>query len=181
MNTAPIYLDCNATTPVDPRVLEAMLPYLAVHYGNPSSDHVPGRHAKAAVDDARAEVAALIGAAPAEIVFTGCATEANNLALLGAARAALPGGRKSLVTSAIEHPSVLQPLRHLARQGWSLTELPVDAAGRVHVDHAANAITPEVALVSVMLANNETGSLQAVRAIADLAHAAGALMHVDAA
>jgi cysteine desulfurase len=181
MNTAPIYLDCNATTPVDPRVLEAMLPYLAVHYGNPSSDHVVGRRAKAAVDAARAEVAALIGAAPAEIVFTGCATEANNLALLGAVRAALPGARKSLVTSAIEHPSVLQPLRHLARQGWALTELPVDAAGRVQMDRAAHAITPEVALVSVMLANNETGSLQAVRALADLAHAAGALMHVDAA
>ncbi len=180
MNTAPIYLDCNATTPIDSRVLEAMLPYLAVHYGNPSSDHVPGRHAKAAVDAARAEVAALIGAAPAEIVFTGCATEANNLALLGAARA-LPGGRQSLVTSAIEHPSVLQPLRHLAQQGWALTELPVDAAGRVQRDRAANAITPEVALVSVMLANNETGSLQPVRAIADLAHAAGAMMHVDAA
>jgi cysteine desulfurase len=178
MNPAPIYLDYNATTPVDPRVLEAMLPYLADHYGNPSSDHVLGQRAKAAVEAARAEVAALIGAMPGEIVFTGCATEANNLALLGAARAS---GRKALVTSAIEHPSVLQPLRHLARQGWALTELPVDAAGRVQVDHAANAITPEVALVSVMLANNETGSLQAVRALADLAHAAGALMHVDAA
>ncbi|HEX5675138.1 MAG TPA: cysteine desulfurase family protein [Azonexus sp.] len=178
MNPAPIYLDYNATTPVDPRVLEAMLPYLADHYGNPSSDHVLGQRAKAAVEAARAEVAALIGAMPGEIVFTGCATEANNLALLGAARAS---GRRALVTSAIEHPSVLQPLRHLSRQGWALTELPVDAAGRVQVDHAANAITPEVALVSVMLANNETGSLQAVRALADLAHAAGALMHVDAA
>src|SRR4030042_1460790 len=118
MNHDLIYLDYNATTPVDPRVLESMLPYLAVHYGNPSSDHVVGQRAKAAVEAARAEVAALIGAAPAEIVFTSCATEANNLALLGAARAALAGGRKSLVTSAIEHPSVLQPLRHLARQGW---------------------------------------------------------------
>ncbi|KVW91322.1 cysteine desulfurase family protein [Thiobacillus denitrificans] len=181
MTPAPIYLDCNATTPVDPRVLEAMLPYLAAHYGNPSSDHVYGQRAKAAIEVARAEVAELIGATPPEIVFTGCATEANNLALLGAARAAQPGGRTVLVTSAIEHPSVLNPLRHLARQGWSLTELPVDAAGRVQVNHAANAITPEVALVSVMLANNETGSLQAVRALADLAHAAGALMHVDAA
>jgi cysteine desulfurase len=181
MNTAPIYLDYNATTPVDPRVLEAMLPYLAAHYGNPSSDHVLGQHAKAAVDAARAEVAALIGARPEEIVFTGCATEANNLALLGAARAALPGGRTALVTSAIEHPSVLQPLRHLARQGWSLTELPVEATGRVQVERAADLITPEVALVSVMLANNETGSLQAVHAIAELAHVAGALMHVDAA
>ncbi|MCL5061461.1 MAG: cysteine desulfurase [Candidatus Thermoplasmatota archaeon] len=181
MNTAPIYLDYNATTPVDPRVLEAMLPYLAVHYGNPSSDHAYGQHAKAAVQAARAEVAALIGATPPEIVFTGCATEANNLALLGAARAALPSGRKLLVTSAIEHPSVLHPLRHLAREGWPLTELPVDATGRVQVNHAAHLITSEAVLVSVMLANNETGSLQAVRALADLAHAAGALMHVDAA
>ncbi len=181
MNHDLIYLDCNATTPVDQRVLEAMLPYLAVHYGNPSSDHVVGQRAKAAVEAARAEVAALIGATPPEIVFTGCATEANNLALLGAARAALSSGRAVLVTSAIEHPSVLHPLRHLAREGWSLTELPVDATGRVQVNHAANVITPEVALVSVMLANNETGSLQAVRALADLAHAAGALMHVDAA
>lgn len=179
MNTAQIYLDYNATTPIDPRVLDAMLPYLAVHFGNPSSDHVHGHHAKAAVEVARAEVAELIGATPAEIVFTGCATESNNLALLGAAWAA--GGRTALVTSAVEHPSVLQPLRHLARQGWTLTEVPVDGAGRVGVDHAAHAITAEVALVSVMLANNETGSLQAVRAIADLAHAAGALMHVDAA
>ncbi|MCK9469710.1 MAG: cysteine desulfurase [Porticoccaceae bacterium] len=180
MNTTQIYLDYNATTPVDPRVLEVMLPYLATHYGNPSSDHVAGRQARAAVDVARAEVAALIGAEPAEIIFTGCATEANNLALLGAAWAAQPGGRQSLVTSAIEHPSVQQPLRHLSRQGWALSELPVDAACRVHMDHT-NAITPQVALVSLMLANNETGSLQPVRAIADLAHAAGALMHIDAA
>ncbi|MCD6733643.1 MAG: cysteine desulfurase [Burkholderiaceae bacterium] len=181
MMTAPIYLDYNATTPVDPHVLEAALPYFAVHYGNPSSDHVYGRDAKAAVEAARAEVAALIGATPAEIVFTGCATEANNLALLGAARAARGRGRTTLVTSAVEHPSVLHPLRHLARQGASLIELPVDATGRVRVDRARDAITPGVAVVSVMLANNETGSLQAVRIIADLAHACGALMHVDAA
>ena len=179
--TPMIYLDYNATTPVDPHVLEAMLPYLAVHHGNPSSDHEYGRRAKAAVEAARAEVAALIGATPVEIVFTGCATEANNLALLGAARAAQPSGRTLLVTSSIEHPSVLNPLHHLEREGWSVTELPVDAAGQVQSNHAAKHITPEVALVSVMLANNETGSLQAVRAMADLAHAAGALMHVDAA
>ncbi|MDA8127411.1 MAG: cysteine desulfurase family protein [Betaproteobacteria bacterium] len=176
-----VYLDCNATTPVDPRVVDAMLPYLHTHYGNPSSDHAHGRAAKAAVDRARAEVAALIGAQPEDIVFTGCATEANNLALLGAARAARSHGRTVLVTSAIEHPSVLQPLRHLAREGWSVAELPVDTAGRVQASHAARLVTPEVALVSVMLANNETGSLQPVRAMADLAHAAGALMHVDAA
>lgn len=147
MMTAPIYLDYNATTPVDPRVLEAALPYFAVHYGNPSSDHVYGRYAKAAVEAARAEVAALIGATPAEIVFTGCATEANNLALLGAARAARGRGRTTLVTSAVEHPSVLHPLRHLARQGASLIELPVDATGRVRVDRARDAITPGVAVV----------------------------------
>lgn len=181
MSHGPIYLDCNATTPIDPRVLEAMLPYLAVHYGNPSSDHVYGQRARAAVEVARDEVAALIGSTPPEILFTGCATEANNLALLGAARAVQHSGRTLLVTSAIEHPSVLQPLRHLAKEGWSVTELPVDTSGRVQVDYAANVITSKVALVSVMLANNETGSLQAVRAIADLAHAAGALMHVDAA
>lgn len=177
----PIYLDYNATTPIDPRVVEAMLPYLRTHYGNPSSDHVYGQRAKAAIDGARAEVAALIGASPTELVFTACATEANNLALLGAARAAQPGGRAVLVTSSIEHPSVANPLRHLAGEGWSVTELLVDATGRVQMDHAANVITMEVALVSVMLANNETGSLQAVRALADLAHAVGALMHVDAA
>lgn len=181
MTVLPIYLDNNATTPVDPRVVEVMLPYLRERFGNPSSDHVYGHNAKAAITQARHEVAALIGAQPEEIVFTGCATEANNLALLGAARAARQGGRTSLVTSAVEHPSVLQPLRHLAREGWTVTEIAVDAAGQVQIDHAAQLITPEVALVSVMLANNEVGTLQPVRAIADLAHAAGALMHVDAA
>ena len=177
MSMATIYLDYNATTPIDPQVIEAMLPYLRTHYGNPSSDHVYGHAARMAVTQARDEVAALIGARPEEIVFTGCATEANNLALLGAAR----GGRTAMATSAVEHPSVLQPLRHLALQGLALIELPVDATGLVDVDHAARLITPQVALVSVMLANNEVGTIQPIRAIAELAHAAGALMHVDAA
>jgi len=177
----PVYLDYNATTPLDPRVVEAMLPFLGTHFGNPSSDHVYGRAASGAISEARAEVATLIGAAPEEIVFTGCATEANNQAILGAARAARNGGRGILVTSSIEHPSVLNPMRHLTRQGWSVVELSVDPAGRVRTDHARNVITRDVTLVSVMLANNETGSLQDVRAIADLAHACDALMHVDAA
>jgi cysteine desulfurase len=177
MSMATIYLDYNATTPIDPQVIEAMLPYLRTHYGNPSSDHVFGHAARTAVTQARDEVAALTGARPEEIVFTGCATEANNLALLGAAR----GGRTAMATSAVEHPSVLQPLRQLALQGLALIELPVDATGLVDVDHAARLITPQVALVSVMLANNEVGTIQPVRAIAELAHAAGALMHVDAA
>lgn len=175
----PIYLDYNATTPIDPRVVEAMLPFLRGHYGNPSSDHVYGRRAKAAVENARGEVAALIGARPDAIVFTGCATEANNLALLGATRALREGNRRELLYSAVEHPSVAQPMRHLAESGWSVAELPVDAAGRV--DPARAAITPQVALVSLMLANNEVGTIQPVRAVADLAHAAGALFHVDAA
>jgi cysteine desulfurase len=181
MSAAPIYLDYNATTPVDPRVVDAMLPYLRTHCGNPSSDHAYGHAARAAVTQARDEVAALIGAHPEEIVFTGCATEANNLALLGAGRTARRGRRDVLVTSAVEHPSVLQPLRHLANAGATVELLPVDAFGRVRIDQAARLITPRVALVSVMLANNEVGTLQPIRAIADLAHAAGALMHVDAA
>lgn len=177
----PIYLDYNATTPLDPRVAEAMLPFLRGHFGNPSSDHVYGRRAKAAVENARGEVVALIGARPDEIVFTGCATEANNLALLGATLALREGGRRGLLYSAVEHPSVTQPMRHLAGSGWNGTEMPVEGDGRVDLARAAPAITADVALVSLMLANNEVGTIQPVRAVADLAHAAGALLHVDAA
>jgi cysteine desulfurase len=179
--SASIYLDYNATTPVDPRVLEAMLPWLREGFGNPSSDHAFGHAAKAAVESARVQVAALIGARPAEIVFTGCATEANNLAIHGMSRACLGQGRTELVTSSVEHPSVARPLRQMSPHVWGLTELPVDGAGRVHPDLAARFITPDVALVSVMLANNEVGTIQPIRAIADSARAAGALMHVDAA
>jgi cysteine desulfurase len=173
----PIYLDYNATTPIDARVLDAMLPWLRDGFGNPSSDHPYGRRAKAAVDAARAEVAALIGAAPGEIVLTSCATEANNLAILGVATTR-PGG---LACSAVEHPSVLQPMRHLEEAGRALAILPVDGTGRVDPTEAARRIVPGTELVSVMLANNEVGTLQPIRALADLAHAAGALMHVDAA
>ncbi len=168
--TDPIYLDYNATTPVDPRVLDAMLPWLKQGYGNPSSDHVYGRRAKAAVEAARAEVAALIGAQPEEIVFTGCATEANNLAILGTARVR-PGPMRC---SAVEHPSVVAPMRQMGAG-----TIPVDTTGRVdptQLDIAAGTV-----LVSVMLANNEVGTIQPVRAIADRAHTGGALMHVDAA
>ena len=177
--TEPIYLDYNATTPVDPRVAEAMLPWLRGGFGNPSSDHVYGQRAKAAVEAARAQVAELIGSRPDEIVFTGCATEANNLALLGTARALPAGGRRELRYSAVEHPSVAQPMRHLKEAGWAVAEIPVDASGRVSPHELA--IGTNTALVSVMLANNEVGTIQPVRAIADLAHGVGALMHVDAA
>ena len=179
--TEPLYLDYNATTPIDPLVLEAMLPWLREGFGNPSSDHVYGRRAKAAVDAARARVAELIGARPEEIVFTGCATEANNLAIQGAARAAGASGRRRLATSAIEHPSVARPLAELARNGWAVDELPVDAEARVRLASVTDAVGADTLLVSVMLANNEVGTIQPIRAIADRAHAVGALMHVDAA
>lgn len=171
----PVYLDYNATTPVDPRVLDVMLPWLRQGHGNPSSDHVYGHRARDAVAAARAEVAALIGARAEEIVFTGCATEANNLAILGGARARNGG----LLYSAVEHPSVARPMRHLAENGRVVVEIAVDAGGRVDVEKLE--IARGTALVSVMLANNEVGALQPVRAVAERAHAAGALMHVDAA
>lgn len=179
MTDTPIYLDYNATTPIDPRVVEAMLPWLRTGFGNPSSDHVYGRDAKAAVYHAREQVAALIGARPDEIVFTSCATEANNLAILGVARAMQGGSRRRLLYSAVEHPAVVQPMRHLDGAGWQAETIGVDANGRV--DAAQVAIDADVALVSVMLANNEVGTLQPVAEITAQAHAAGALMHVDAA
>jgi cysteine desulfurase len=175
----PLYLDYNATTPLDPRVLAAMLPWLKEGFGNPSSDHAHGKRAKAAVDAARARVAALAHARPEEIVFTACATEANNLAILGVARALEAGPRRALMYSAVEHPAVAKPMEHLAGRGWRVEVIPVDGTGRVVTETLA--IPPDTALVSVMLANNEVGTLQPVRAIADAAHAAGALMHVDAA
>src|SRR3990167_4759627 len=130
---APIYLDYNATTPVAPEVVDIMLSCLRQHFGNPSSAHPFGRVAAQTVATARAQVAALIGAQADEVVFTGCATEANNLALLGVARA-LGASKRHLVISAIEHPAVMGPAMHLRRQGWDVTVLPVDAFGRVSVD-----------------------------------------------
>ncbi|QQD72950.1 cysteine desulfurase family protein [Acidithiobacillus ferrivorans] len=180
MNDLPIYLDYNATTPVDPLAAQALEPWLRERFGNPSSAHLYGKEAKAAVETARAEVAALIGGRPEDMVFCGSATEANNLAIFGAARA-LRGERRHLVTSAVEHPSVMQPMRWLEAEGWQLTVLPVDGTGRVRMEAAAQAIRRDTALISVMLANNETGTMQPVSEIAALAHAYGAFMHVDAA
>jgi cysteine desulfurase len=177
---APIYLDYNATTPVAPEVLEAMLPYLREHFGNPSSNHVYGRRAQEAVARARKQVAALIGGAPGEIVFTGCATEANNLAILGVAEALRERGRH-LITSAVEHPAVARPMEHLRERGWDLTVLPVDAHGRVSPKHLAAALRDDTVLVSVMHANNEVGTLQPISELAALARAWGVLFHTDAA
>jgi cysteine desulfurase len=176
----PVYLDYNATTPVDPAVAEAMAPYLREHFGNPSSSHVYGRRAHEAVERARAEVAALVGAAPEEIVFTGCATEANNLAVLGVARA-LRGRKRHVVTSAVEHPAVAQPCARLAEDGWDVTVVPVDASGRVDPAAIERALRDDTALVSVMLANNEVGTLQPIAEIAALARRRGAAVHTDAA
>ena len=176
----PVYLDYNATTPVAAEVLEAMLPYLAQHFGNPSSSHVYGRMAAQAVGEARASVARLLDAAADEIVFTGSATEANNLALLGVARA-LIGEKRHLVVSAVEHPAVIEPALHLQSEGWDLSVIPVDAYGRVDPSDVAAALRPDTALVSIMHANNEVGTLQPLAEIAAITKVRGVLLHTDAA
>jgi cysteine desulfurase len=176
----PVYLDYNATTPVAPEVAVAIGPYLREHFGNPSSSHAYGRRAHEAVDQAREQVAALVGATPAEIVFTGCATEANNLAILGVTRA-LRGAKRHVVTSAIEHPAVLQPCLRLRDDGWDVTIVEVDRHGRVDPLAVARALRDDTALVSIMLANNEVGTIQSVAEIAALARSRGAVVHTDAA
>jgi len=175
-----VYLDNNASTPCDPRVIEAMIPFFAQQCGNASALHAAGRVAADAVEAARAHVASLIGAAPREIIFTSGATESNNLSVLG-----LAGGRSSgrlrIVTTAVEHKSVLGPSERLAAQGFDLVRLPVDSTGLVIANAARDAIDSSVLLVSVQLANNETGTIQAVSDIAALARQAGAVVHCDAA
>lgn len=181
-DSAPIYLDYNATTPVDPRVLEAMLPYFSQVYGNPANGlHRQGRLAAQAVDTAREQVAQLIGARPHEIFFTAGATESNNLAIAGAARLASNGARRRIVTTAIEHKAVLAPCRRLAQEGWDVIEVPVDRYGVVDMGAAAAAIDGHTLLVSVQAANNEIGTIQPVGQLAELAHSRGALLHCDAA
>ena len=175
----PVYLDYNATTPVAPEVADAVIPYLREHFGNPSSAHVFGQRAKLAVAQARARVAGLINARAADIVFTGCATEANNLALLGVARA--HGRPGHLIISAVEHPAVAAPAKRLEEDGWAVTVVPVDEYGRVSPQDVRAALRPDTVLVSVMHANNEIGTLQPVAEIASIVKAHGALMHTDAA
>ena len=177
---APIYLDYNATTPVDPRVADAIEPYLREHFGNPSSNHVYGRNAHQAVERAREQVANLIGAHTDEIVFTGCATEANNLAIRGAARALGNKGRH-LITSAVEHPAVEQPFQRLSDDGWEVTVIPVDSYGRVDPTKLSDALRNDTVLVSIMHANNEVGTIQPVEEIAAITRPRGILLHTDAA
>ena len=180
LSAKPVYLDYNATTPVDPQVAEAIPGWLQEEFGNPSSTHLFGRRARAALDQAREEVAALIGAGADEIVFTGSATEANNLALLGVA-GTLEGTGRHLVVSAIEHPSVAGPAARLEAMGWRVTRVPVDGEGRLMVEALESALTSDTALVSVMYANNETGTLQPIEAVSALTRERGVLLHVDAA
>jgi len=175
-----VYLDFNASTPLAPEVQAAMRPLLEAHFGNPSSLHWAGEPAKAALEQARGQVAALLGAAPEEIVFTSGGTEANNHALKGAFWAA-KGRGTHLVTTAVEHPAVLEPLRFLEQRGARVTIVPVDRSGLVDPEDVRRALRPETVLVSVMHANNEVGTIQPIARIAALVHAAGALLHVDAA
>jgi cysteine desulfurase len=176
----PIYLDYNATTPVAPEVAGAMHPFLNEAFGNPSSSHWYGRHAHEAVEDARKNVATLIGAQAEEIVFTGCATEANNLALRGVAHA-LREKRRHIIVSAVEHPAVLEPALGLRARGWDVSIVPVDRHGWVDPADIKAALRDDTALVSIMHANNEVGTIQPIAEIAALAHSCGALMHTDAA
>lgn len=177
-----IYLDHNATTPVHPEVQRTIGEFLGHAYGNPSSTHAMGRAARQAVDAARAAVALAIGAAhPEEIVFTGSATESDNLAVLGACGVA-SSERRHLVISAIEHPAVLEPALELQRQGWRLSIAPVDSSGRLRVPELARLLRERpAALVSVMHANNELGTIQPIAEIAPLVKQHGAVLHVDAA
>jgi cysteine desulfurase len=177
----PIYLDNNSTTRVDPRVVEAMLPFFTEHYGNAASrTHVFGHKAEQAVEEARARVATLIGAEAREIVFTSGATESNNLALKGAA-AMLRRQGNHLITVATEHKAVLDPCKRLEQEGFAVTVLPVNRHGRVSAEQVAAALTDRTILVSVMAANNEIGTLQPIRDIGRLCKERGVLVHTDAA
>ncbi len=179
MDERPIYLDYNATTPVLPEVVDAMLPYLREHFGNPSSGHVYGQRSQSAVDRARQQVAGLIGCDASEIIFTSGGTEANNLAIRGVTEAR--EDRRAVVTTVIEHPATAQPCAWLERHGWRVTRVGVDREGRARVEEARAAIDTATALVTVMHSNNETGVLQPVTELAELARDRGAVMHTDAA
>jgi len=177
----PVYLDYHATTPVDSRVLEAMLPYFTNHFGNPASrQHAWGWKAQEAIDRARGQVAALVGASAAEIVFTSGATESNNLAIKGAACALRDQGNH-IVTVATEHKSVLDSVKRLEGEGWKVTRLGVKPDGLIDLDTLSSAVTDSTVLVSVMAANNEIGVLQPLSEISRIAHERGALLHTDAA
>ena len=180
MSAQRIYLDYNASTPIDPAVAGAMRPLLEDHFGNPSSGHWAATTAKAALEAARAQVAALLGRESDEIVFTSGGSEANNLALKGAFFALRDKG-DHVITTMVEHPAIIEPCRFLERLGAQVTYLPVDGAGRVDPDDVRKAITPRTILASVMHANNEVGTVQPIEDCARIAHEYGVLFHTDAA
>lgn len=174
---APVYLDHNATTPLDPAVLDAMMPWLSQRFGNASSRHEYGRDARRAIDAAREQVAQAVGAHPTEVVFTSGGSEANNLFIKGVAARQRP---ELAAISAVEHPCVLKPAGQLARQGWEISALPVDAAGRIDVVAYHEIVARRPRFISVMAANNETGVVQDIATLSALAKAAGAWFHADA-
>lgn len=173
-----IYLDYNATTPLCDPARAAMLPYLERHFGNPSSVHAAGREARAAIDDARDRLAQLLGAKPHELVFTSTGTEANNLAVIGLAQNRAAHGRH-LITARTEHHAVLHAFEHLARKGFEVTYLDVDEAGRVSPEQLAAAIRDDTTLVSIMSANNETGTIQPISELSEICRARTVLFHSD--
>jgi cysteine desulfurase len=175
-----IYLDHNGTTPVDPEVVKAMMPYLGSEFGNPSSGYPLGKRAKAGVDQARQDVASLIGCEPQEVVFASGGSEANNMVLKGLIDFKRPE-EFHIVTSSVEHPAILEPARFLRTLGVGITILPVDRFGLVDPDDVKKAILPETILISIMLANNETGTLEPIREISRIAKEHGILVHTDAA
>ncbi|MEQ9487721.1 MAG: cysteine desulfurase family protein [Alphaproteobacteria bacterium] len=181
--TRPIYLDYHATTPTDPRVVDAMLPWFTERFGNPhSADHAYGWEADDAVSEAREQIAALVGGRAKDVVFTSGATESNNIAVKGAARKRKETeGRTGVVTVVTEHKCVLESARRLEKEGFDVTFLPVDSDGLVDLDDLGKAVSDNTALVSVMIANNEIGTLQKIQDIAGIAHDAGAWLHTDAA
>ena len=174
-----IYLDYNATSPVDVRVYQEMIPYLTSEYGNPSNSYALGAQAKGAVSNARGKVAALIGAQPGEVIFTGCGSESNNTVIKGVAHTFKSKG-KHLVSTTIEHPSVLEPLRFLERNGYEVTYVGVDSLGRVNPEDIRKALRPDTILVSVMHSNNEVGTLQPIAEIGAICRKSEVLFHCDA-
>src|SRR5262245_54340416 len=175
-----IYFDHNATTPPSDGVVSRMASTLREEFGNPSSVHHFGQRAKAVIDEARSSVAALIGADPGDVTFTGSGTESDNIAIRGVAEALDVAGRKHLIASSIEPEAVLNTLKALGKRGWRTTLLPVGDSGVVSVDALREAITDDTAIVSIMHANNEVGTIQPITALAEIAHSRGVLFHTDA-
>jgi cysteine desulfurase len=175
-----VYLDYNATTPVAPAVVHAMSAYWCGIYGNPSSGHLQGRLAHKAIEAARKHVADLVGVPPSWVIFTGGATEANNIAIIGAARN-LPTARRHIIISSVEHPAIAEPAKALAAQGFDVSVAPVDETGRLRLEAFESLIRPDTGLVSIMLANNETGTIQPVADVSHLVRGRKIIVHTDAA